>query len=273
MTLFFRETPAAAPDAQPLVILHGLFGSSDNWLMHSKFFSQQGYHVYTVDQRNHGQSFHSEVFDYDALAADLRGFVLDRNLQKPVLLGHSMGGKTVMQYAMNYPATGAPTDAAKLVVVDIAPRAYPVHHADIIRGLTEIDLGPLRTRPEADTALAAYEPNPSVRQFLLKNLYRPDGQTFGWRLNVPVIARELARIGAAIGHTHPVPVPTLFVRGANSTYITDDDYPAIQTLFPQVRIETIAGAGHWVQAEQPTAFSEAVLRFIGNQGTAEKVRV
>jgi esterase len=262
MKLFFRETPTATPDAQPLVILHGLFGSSDNWLMHSKFFAEQGYRVFTVDQRNHGQSPHHDVFDYDALAADLHEFLQDQGLQRPVLLGHSMGGKTIMQYVMNYPNTGAATDIAKLIVVDMAPKAYPVHHAEIIRGLTEIDLGPLRTRPEADAALTRYESIPAVRQFLLKNLYRPDGVTFAWRLNVPVIARELDQIGADLREPHPVAVPTLFVRGANSTYITDADAERIRALFPQSRIETIAGAGHWVQAEQPVAFGEAVLRFL-----------
>ncbi len=264
MKLFVRETPAATADAQPLVILHGIFGSSDNWLTHSKFFSEQGYHVFALDQRNHGQSPHSSVFGYDALATDLHEFLQEKALKSPVLMGHSMGGKTVMQYAMNYPNTGAAADVAKLIVVDIAPKIYPIHHAEILRGLTEIDLSQLRTRNEADAALAVYEPIPSVRQFLLKNLYRPDGVNFAWRLNVPVISRELAQIGLNIRHTHPVTVPTLFVRGANSTYITDADYAPIRTMFPNAQIETVAGAGHWVQAEQPVAFGESVLQFLQN---------
>ncbi len=262
MRLFVRETPASSPTAQPLVILHGLFGSSDNWLTHSKFFSQQGYHVFALDQRNHGQSPHSDVFDYDALAADLQEFVQEQQLQNPILLGHSMGGKTVMHYAMNYPNTGAITDFAKLIVVDIAPKAYPIHHAAIIRGLTEIDLSTIYTRSEAEVALTPYEQNPGVRQFLLKNLYRPNGNTFAWRLNVPVITRELGQIGAALHGQHPVTVPTLFVCGANSNYITEADFAPIRALFPQAQIETIANAGHWVQAEQPTAFADVVLRFL-----------
>jgi esterase len=264
MKLFFRQTGTTGHSAnQPLIILHGLFGSSDNWLTHSKFFAGQGFRVFAIDQRNHGQSPHHNDMDYDSLAADLYEFLLDHALTNVVLLGHSMGGKTVMQYAMNYPSDTSAVKIDKLIVVDIAPRAYPVHHAEIIRGLNALDLSRFRSRQEADAAFAEFEPIPAVRQFLLKNLYRPTGETgFAWRLNVPVITREIETVGENLRNVHPIDLPTLFVRGAESDYITDDDLPEISRLFPQSQVETIADAGHWVQAQQPVAFGEAVMGFL-----------
>lgn len=265
MKLFFREVGDSSHP--PLIILHGLFGSSDNWLTISKTIAAQGYHVFSVDQRNHGQSPRDEGFDYDSMAADLHEFIAEHNLSAPILVGHSMGGKTVMQYVMNYPNDGPPNTLAnqsfsKLVVVDIAPKFYPVHHTDILRGLNAIDLNSLTNRNVADTILSQFEPSPTVRQFLLKNLYRtPDGR-FDWRLNLPVIASEIHGIGEELNHARTITEPTLFIRGSESGYIADSDLPTIKKLFPNSRVETIEGAGHWVQAEKPAEFVEVLTSFL-----------
>ncbi len=263
MKLYFREVGSPADPA--IVLIHGVFGSSDNWFTVSKTIAEQGYRVLSVDQRNHGQSPRSDTHDYTGMAADLRGFLLDQQLEKPVLLGHSMGGKTVMQYAMDFPNTGKPVDYSKLVVVDIAPKAYPVHHTDIIRGLSAIDLASLKTRSEADTVLSQYESILPVRQFLLKNLYRTEEGQFAWRLNLPVIEREVHGIGDELTNTRPVTEPTLFIRGSESRYILDDDIPAIKRIFPSAIIETIQGASHWVHAEKPAEFVSSLVAFLNTQ--------
>lgn len=253
MKLFFRQTGDSGP---AIVILHGVFGSSDNWLTIGKTIAAQGYRVFALDQRNHGQSPRAEEQDYTSMAADLREFLTDQQLDDPVLIGHSMGGKTVMQYAMDYRNT-----FSKLVVVDIAPRFYPVHHRDIIRGLKAIDLMDLTSRNEADAVLSRYEPLVSVRQFLLKNLYRNEQGRFDWRLNLPVIERELHGIGDELTNPRIVTEPTLFMRGSESPYITDEDIPTIKRIFPNAYVETIQGASHWVQAEKPVEFVETLMKF------------
>ena len=254
MTLYFREIGETGP---AIVILHGIFGSSDNWLTISKTIAAQGYRIFAVDQRNHGQSPRGDDQDYQSMAADLREFLLEHKLEKPILVGHSMGGKTVMQYAMTYPGT-----FTKLVVVDIAPKFYPVHHADLVRGLNSIDLATIKSRGDADAVLATYEPSVTVRQFLLKNLYRNEDGNFAWRLNLPVIERELHGVGEELTNPQIVPEPTLFIRGSESPYILDEDIPVIKRIFSDVQIETVQGASHWIQAEKPAEFVEVLLKFV-----------
>ncbi|AUD03575.1 alpha/beta fold hydrolase [Spirosoma pollinicola] len=256
MKLFFRQTGDTGP---AIVILHGLFGSSDNWLTISKTIAAQGYRVFLLDQRNHGQSPRANDQDYQNMAADLYEFLTDQGLDQAILVGHSMGGKTVMQYAMSFPGT-----FKKLVVVDIAPKFYPIHHAEIIRGLKAINLLGIKGRNEADAILQAYEPIIPVRQFLLKNLYRNEHGVFDWRINIPVIERELHGIGEELTNPRIVTDPTLFIRGSESPYILDEDIPNIKRIFPNARIETIQGAGHWVQAEKPTEFVELLIGFINS---------
>lgn len=255
MKLFFRQVGDSGP---AIVILHGIFGSSDNWLTNSKTIAAKGYRVFAIDQRNHGHSPRADDQSYVSMAGDLREFLTDQGLEKPILLGHSMGGKTVMQYAMLYPDT-----FEKLVIVDIAPKFYPVHHRDIIRGLKAIDLLSIASRNDADAILSDYEPLVPVRQFLLKNLYRNEQGQFDWRLNLPVIERELHGVGDELTNPRLINDPTLFIRGSESPYILDEDIPAIKRIFPNVTIETIQGAGHWVQAEKPVEFVEALMKFLG----------
>ncbi|GAB3889114.1 alpha/beta fold hydrolase [Spirosoma agri] len=254
MKLFFRQTGETGP---AIVILHGVFGSSDNWLTNSKSIAALGYRVFALDQRNHGQSPRADEHDYQTMASDLREFLIDHQLENPILVGHSMGGKAVMQYAMTYPGT-----FEKLVIVDIAPKFYPVHHDELVRGLNAIDLDSLKSRNEADALLSTYEPILTVRQFLLKNLYRDEQGKFAWRLNLPVIERELEGIGQELTNPRIVNEPTLFIRGSKSPYIQDDDIPVIERLFPNVTFAVIQDAGHWVQAEKPVEFVDALMSFL-----------
>ncbi len=252
MDLFYREHG----NGQPLLILHGLFGSSDNWLTLGKVFSTR-FHTFLIDQRNHGRSENTEEFSYQILADDLKNFILDHKLENPIIIGHSMGGKAAMLFALQNP-----TLLDKLIVVDIAPKEYPVHHDTILEGLKAIDLKTLESRSKADEILSAYIPEVDVRQFLLKNLFRNDEKEFEWRMNLQVLEREIVNIGGNIDGA-PIDVPTLFIRGLKSKYISDEDYEAIRNLFPNVKIETIEKAGHWVQAERPKEFMDVVYRFLG----------
>ncbi|NIJ52040.1 alpha/beta fold hydrolase [Dyadobacter arcticus] len=242
---------------KPMIILHGVFGLLDNWLGISKTLSEHGFRVYLVDQRNHGRSPHEGPLDFPTFATDLREFMEEHHLENPILIGHSMGGKTIMEYAVTYPGT-----FAALVVVDIGPKAYPIHHTKILKGLNAIPIDKIDNRNQADEILAEYEPILSVRQFLLKNLYRKDEGGFGWRFNLPLLTSDMASVGAEIKSDERLETPTLFIRGAKSNYILDEDMEGIQDLFPNARLETIADAGHWVQAEQPKEFVSKLLNFL-----------
>jgi pimeloyl-ACP methyl ester carboxylesterase len=254
MKLFYRQ---AGEDGTPIIILHGLFGSSDNWLTLGKILGET-HCVYMLDQRNHGQSPRSDIFDYNAMAADLKEFMDDHSIISPILIGHSMGGKTVMQFAINYPDS-----FSKMVVVDIAPKFYPVHHTKILQGLASIDLKTLKSRTEANDLLKRFEENEGVRQFLLKNLWRnPEkNNEFNWRLNVPVIAKNIDVIGSELSNEKIVEKPVLFIRGSESHYIQPEDERKIWELFPDYELVTIENAGHWVQADKPKDFLEIIQRF------------
>jgi esterase len=242
---------------KPLIILHGVFGFLDNWLTISKAIADYGFKVYLVDQRHHGRSPQEGPLNFPTLAADLKEFLEQQQISNPILVGHSMGGKTVMEYAVTYPGT-----FEKLVVVDIGPKAYPIHHFKILKGLNAIPVDTIENRNQADEILSEYEPLLPVRQFLLKNLYRKDEGGFAWRFNLPLLSTDMANVGAEIKSNQKVETPALFMRGEKSTYILDEDLEGILDLFPNARLETITGAGHWVQAEQPKAFVATLLEFL-----------
>ncbi len=241
---------------RPLIILHGLFGSLTNWHTLSKRLSEQ-YQVFAVDQRNHGSSPHSPHFNYKELAADLREFMDEQQLASTYLLGHSMGGKTAMQFALSYPDL-----VEKLIVVDIAPKAYPPHHDEIFDALCELELSRYNSRSELDQALAGKISSVGVRQFLLTNVTRDEAGRFTWKINLDAIYQNYAAIIAELDQTGRFHKPTLFVRGATSDYIQDEDAGLITSIFPQARITTIDGAGHWVHAEAPAAFFDVVHEFL-----------
>jgi esterase len=255
MNLNYKKIGESGP---AIIILHGVFGFLDNWLTVGKSISEHGYQVYLVDQRNHGRSPHEGGLNYETFAADLKEFLDQQSLTSPILLGHSMGGKTVMQYAVTYPNT-----FDKLIVVDIGPKAYPIHHRKIIQGLNQIPVAEIENRQQADDILSEYEPIPAVRQFLLKNLYRKEEGGFGWRFNLPLLTTDMAHVGAAIVAARAVETPTLFMRGDRSDYIMDEDWDEILKAFPNARLDTIENSGHWIQAEQPKPFIKSMLDFVG----------
>jgi esterase len=241
-------------EGRPLVVLHGLFGNSDNWQTHAKKLSEY-FQVILVDQRNHGHSDWSDDFSYDLLAEDLHELITELNLKHIMLLGHSMGGKTVMRYAQLYPE-----GIEKLIVVDMGVKKYPPHHEDILEGLSKVDLEVVKTRGEVESILEPYVPVNGTRQFLMKNLYWKDKGQLAWRMNTPVLEREMDNILAALPEDE-VMIQTLFIKGALSNYIPDEDIPDLEDQFPDSTVISIEGSGHWVHAEAPEAFLNAVLEF------------
>lgn len=252
MKLNFRKVG----EGKPLVILHGLFGSADNWFSIARELDKE-FTMYLVDQRNHGDSPHSSAWNYDLMVEDLKELLDDEGLDKAFLMGHSMGGKTVMNFALKYPER-----VEKLIVADIAPRYYPVHHESILEGLNSLDLKAINSRKEADDALAKYISEPGIRQFLLKSLGR-DAEGFAWKINLPVITRNIEIVGEALPEGESYDGPTLFLAGANSHYIQQKDLPEILEFFPNYELEFVKNAGHWLHAEQPHAVVEEIRRFLG----------
>ena len=235
---------------RPLIILHGLFGTLDNWqTLARRWATEAGLRVVSVDLRNHGRSFHSPEHSYALMAQDV--LALFDHLQlgaDTTLLGHSMGGKVAMRLALDHPAR-----LARLIVVDISPRFSNMQHQDdVLAGLHAVNLAGISNRQEADAALAQHIHNVGTRQFLLKNLYRKDDNSFAWRINLDVLSAQLPAIGEATEGVVPFLKPTLFIRGGNSDYITTDDkLHGIPTLFPNSEVATVVDAGHWVHAEKP----------------------
>lgn len=256
MQLYYRTL---GESGRPLLILHGLFGSSDNWLTISKEFAK-GYKVYILDQRNHGQSPHSPEHSYAAMAADLKEFIETHQLENPAIIGHSMGGKAVIKFATTYPEV----PVYKIVVVDISPRAYPPHHQMYISAMQSIDLAALRSRQDAENVFIENGvSNIGERQFLMKNLYRDEDGAFKWKINLPGLIDQINNIGEGTPENTKCLLPTLFIKGENSHYyINQEDVLLIQHIFPNSIIKTIANSGHWVQAEQPVEFYKTVTDFL-----------
>ncbi|MEL6969210.1 MAG: alpha/beta fold hydrolase [Bacteroidota bacterium] len=240
----------------PLLILHGLFGTLDNWQTLGKRWAEQ-YTVVLIDQRNHGRSPHLDAHSYPLMAEDLKAFMEANWMYEATLLGHSMGGKTVMQLATHYPDM-----VEKMVVVDIGPKPYPGGHETIIQALNELPLEQINDRKEADAFLAERIADFGVRQFLLKNLTREKSGGYRWKMNLPVLTRDYQTILENIEAEETYDGPSLFVRGAKSNYIQDGDLETIKESFPAANLVTIPDAGHWVHAEQPQALFDAVSTFL-----------
>ena len=253
MKLHFREMGTGSP----LIILHGLFGLSDNWQTLAKYLSQQ-YRVYLVDLRNHGRSPHSPEFTYSLMAEDIYTFMQDNQIAEAAVMGHSMGGKVAMHFALTYPHK-----VTKLIVVDIAPKAYPVHHQEIINALNALNVGTIKTRGEIDEALAQHIPEEEVRMILTKNLYRTEDNTFAWRMNLAAIEANIEEVGKETQSEAPFTKPVLFIKGARSGYIKPQaDTEPIQKLFPAAQIKTVENAGHWVHAQAPQEVFNLVTEFL-----------
>ena len=244
-------------EGKPFLILHGFLGMGDNWKTMAKRIASLGYQVHLIDQRNHGHSFHDDTFDYETLVDDLRQYYLHHNIEKAVVMGHSMGGKTAMLYAVTYPEK-----VEKLIVVDIAPKSYPVHHDFILKGLQALDFEQVKSRKEAEEILKQYIPDFGVRQFLMKNLYWKEKGQLALRINLESLVDNIEEIGVALPAMTVYEGETLFLKGELSPYIKTEDQALIDAHFPNNRIVTIAKSGHWLHAENPNDFFEALVRFI-----------
>lgn len=253
MLLSYREYG----EGRPLVILHGLFGSRDNW--HTVARRLQGKRrVITADLRNHGRSPHSELFTFPAMASDVVELLSSLKISKADLLGHSLGGKVAMELTLERP------DLVRgLVAADIAPKRYLPHHVDLKDAMLALDLSAVASRRDAERELASRVPNRSVQLFLLKNLIPDEAGGYRWQLNLEGIAASFEETGTPIAGDRSFDGPTLFLRGERSDYVDPRaDEPLIHSLFPRARIETIEGATHWLHADRPDAVVEAVDRFL-----------
>lgn len=242
----------------PIIILHGLFGSLDNWQTIARQLAQN-YMVFVLDQRNHGYSPHVETFDYESMAEDLRLFMEDNWIYGATILGHSMGGKTAMQFALDNPDM-----VNRLVIVDIGPKAYRSGHQSIFEAMFSLDVTQLTNRKIAYAHFKKTIEKEGVRQFLLKNLTRNRAGSYAWKMNLPVIYQNYDKILAAIESDEVFDKPTLFIKGELSPYITEKDHSFIHTLFPNAEIKTVAGAGHWVHSEKPRLFLDVLNGFFNN---------
>lgn len=241
----------------PLLILHGFLGMADNWKTLGSKYSENSFEVHLLDLRNHGRSFHSAEFSYDLMVEDVLHYVASKNLDKINILGHSMGGKVAMLFAVSHPEK-----VERLLVADIAPKFYPPHHHDIITGLNALDFSTITSRSQADEKLAEYLSDWGVRQFLLKNLYWKTKEQMDLRFNLEVLSNAQEEIGEPLPSTSSFDGKTLFLRGSKSEYIHPDDHTEIRRYFPNASIETVANAGHWLHAENPEDFFDKSLAFL-----------
>ena len=244
-------------DGVPFLILHGFLGMGDNWKSMALKLSKLGYQLHLIDQRNHGRSFHDQTFSYESMANDLKLYCEHHELKKIILLGHSMGGKTAMLFtAIN------PIMVAKLIVADIAPRFYPIHHYQILEGLSNLDFSIIDSRKKADIELSKYVDDFGVRQFLLKNLYWVSPGILGLRMNLKILFENVHEVGESLPSHLIINTETLFLRGDKSEYILEDDISHIADQFNNFSMKTIPNSGHWLHAENPNVFFSEILNFL-----------
>jgi pimeloyl-ACP methyl ester carboxylesterase len=255
MKLFFRKFG----EGTPLVILHGLFGTADNWNTLAKKYGEW-FTTYAVDLRNHGQSPHSDEWSYELMAQDVINLLKEENIDSCYLMGHSMGGKVAMLVAGMIP-----DKIEKLIVCDIAPKYYAPHHTEVLEALNGLDLVNTKTRKDAEAYMESRIKDFGTRQFLLKSLYWKD-EKLAWRFNLTAITHQIEKVGDALeqagGNKINFEGPTLFIRGSKSRYILDEDIDHILEHFPNSRLTTIDGAGHWVHAEKPMEYLEVTKEFL-----------
>ena len=242
---------------QPLLILHGFLGMSDNWKTLATHYASDGFQVHALDLRNHGRSFHSEIFNYDAMVQDILDYCHDHQLDTISIIGHSMGGKVAMLFAVQHP-----NNVNKLIVADIGTKYYPPHHTEILDGLNAIDFSTKPERSDIDGILKNSIPDIGTRQFLMKSLYWQTPGQLAFRFNLAAFNQQIENIGMALPANASFDKPTLFVRGGNSHYVTDEDVAGIRLHFPNAIFETISNVGHWLHAENPTRFYEITSSFL-----------
>ncbi|MFV8373750.1 alpha/beta fold hydrolase [Flavobacterium sp. LB1P71] len=241
---------------QPLLILHGFLGMSDNWKTLAAQFAAD-FQVHILDLRNHGRSLHSEEFSYEIMVQDVFEYCQTHNLENINVIGHSMGGKVAMLLATKHPEL-----VYKLIVADIGPKFYPQHHQDILAGLNAVDFSIKPSRNEVEEIMAKYITDFGTRQFLMKNLYWQEPGQLAFRFNLAVFNTKMDEIGVPLPENLIFEKPTLFIRGGNSNYILDSDFENIKHHFPNSNIETIPNVGHWLHAENPAGFYQMVSSFL-----------
>jgi len=254
MKLFFRKYG----EGKPVIILHGLFGQSDNWTSIARNLSEHGFSVLTADLRNHGLSGHSEDFSYQVMAEDLYELVNDELHKKPVVVGHSLGAKVILWFEYMFPGL-----ASSLIPVDMAMRKYEPHHTNVLKGLNAVPLHEIKTRQEADRILSEYIPDAAVRQFLLKNLHRSDvhSEQLQWRFNLKTITEKYHFILEPVPEFHS-DTPVFLIYGKNSSYVNEKDLQQYQRCFPNFSFRCVEDAGHWVHADQPAIFLQVLLEYL-----------
>lgn len=243
---------------KPLLILHGYFGMGDNWKTLGNQFSED-FEVHLIDQRNHGRSFHSDAFSYELMVEDLYSYIEHHQLDKVFLIGHSMGGKTAMLFAATYPEM-----VDKLIIVDISPRTYEPHHHAILAALNSVDFSIQNSRSLVDKQLKKYISELGIRQFLMKNIYWKEKGVLAFRFHLESLTENNAEVGKGLPANARYEKETLFLKGANSAYITKNEGLIINAHFPNNQIITIKNAGHWMHAENPEQFYEEVCGFLSD---------
>ncbi|MES2560327.1 MAG: alpha/beta fold hydrolase [Bacteroidota bacterium] len=241
---------------QNLIILHGFLGSLDNWHTLATEWGKAGLHVWSLDMRNHGKSPHTEEHSLQLMVDDVNDFMFQHHIDKACVLGHSMGGKVAMMFAIQYP-----TLCEKLIVADMAPREYRAGHDDVFDAIFQVDLNSIQTRKEAEEAMKPFLGDFGTRQFILKNLERTENGTYEWKFNLRTLFQDYANIIKPINSSHVYDGETLFLKGSLSGYIQDSDMEKIYSLFPNATLHTIEDAAHWLHADKPKEFYEAVLTF------------
>jgi len=254
MQLFFRTYGKG----QPLIILHGLYGMSDNWHTHAKLLADN-FKVYIPDMRNHGQSGHSNFFNYNVMAEDIGEFIETHKIENPIIMGHSMGGKVAMKFTLDNPDL-----VSKLIVIDMSMRQYKLNdfHYQLIYAMLAIDFTKVHSREEVEDCLAQTIHDQRIRMFIMKNLYWIEHKTLSWRLNLNAIFNNIDAIFEEIQSPQQFNKPSLFIRGEQSDYILDEDFIQLRKNFPQAILKTIPNAGHWVQADEPKKFMDSLQNFL-----------
>lgn len=241
-----------------LIILHGFLGSLDNWHSLATEWANAGLHVFALDQRNHGKSPHTSSHSINLMVDDVRDFMQQHQLNKASVLGHSMGGKVAMQFALTYPEL-----TNKLIVADMAPRPYRNGaHDDVFKAINNVNLSKAQTRKEVELAMAEYLGDFGTRQFVMKGLDRVDEAHYKWKFNVDVLKRDYVNILVEINSSTSFDGDVLFIRGGNSLYVQEKDLALIEKLFPNYKLVTVEQAGHWLHADKPKVVLDEVLKFM-----------
>jgi pimeloyl-ACP methyl ester carboxylesterase len=257
MKLFYRSFG----EGRPVIILHGIFGISDNWVTIGRRLAEK-FEVFIPDQRNHGQSPHSDTFNYFSMVDDLNEFIEDHQLIKPILIGHSMGGKVAMNFTLEHPHK-----VDKLIVVDMSVRKYPSrqHHLNILNAMMSIDFDHVSSREDVEYRIGNSVESPKITRFILKNLYRIGKKRLAWRININSLYNNIENVFEGIDNAYTSSVEALFIKGGRSDYILEGDYGLILQKFPNAKFKTIAEASHWVHADAPDELCKTFSDFLSKE--------